>query len=35
MTLFNGFNTISITTTGNFTAKSNGEGEEEACVKID
>jgi hypothetical protein len=29
MNLFNGFYTISITTTGNFATKSNGEGEEE------
>jgi hypothetical protein len=35
MTLFNGFYTICLTTTGNFAAKSNGESEEETRVKIE
>jgi hypothetical protein len=35
ITLFNAFYNIFLTTTGNFAAKSNGEGEEETCVKID
>jgi hypothetical protein len=35
MTLFNGFYTISLTTTGNFSAKSNDKGEEETGDKID
>jgi hypothetical protein len=35
MTLSNGLYTISLTTTGNFAAKNNGEGEEETCVKTD
>jgi len=35
MTISNVFYTISLIATGNFAAKSNGEGEEENSVKID
>jgi hypothetical protein len=35
MILFNGFYTLSLTTTDNFEAKSNGDVEEKTFVKID
>jgi hypothetical protein len=35
MTLLNELYTMYLITTGNFAAKSNNEGEEDTCVKID